>query len=449
MAKSKSTKLTDTAIRKLQRGKKLADPHYPGLNVSKSASGKTAFFYRYRSPVPKSRDDGEDYYPMKQVKLGIFPEMSLAAARAEHEKLRARRNSGFCPASEKKAEKEAAAAEISRKKAIKKQEVFTVEACIEKYLTEHIEPKLGAGGVVIRKGARKAKGAAEVRRILTNDPAKVLGSVPVIDVTSEMVVGLIMKVVNRGSNVVAGSVLRELMAAFDYAIGTELPSDYQNPCYQAKGILRRKRVRLTSEKGKRTLNDGELSALLKWLPGSRYTQTQKNILLFTLMTGCRTGEVCNALWNDVDLEAGTWHLRETKTGAERYVQLSRQAIDFLEQLTKVTGKYPFPSQKTGLPLQQKQLTEQAWRMRRDGTFIDLPKWTPHDLRRTVRTGLARMGCPSAVGETVLGHALSGNEGTYNLCRYEKECREWLQKWCDHLDVLTASEKVMSIGGGHG
>lgn len=74
-------------------------------------------------------------------------------------------------------------------------------------------------------------------------------------------------------------------------------------------------------------------------------------------------------------------------------------------------------------------------MRQKDTFIDLPKWTPHDLRRSVRTGLARMGCPSEVGEAILGHARAGIEGTYDLHSYEPECRLWLQKWCDHLDRL--------------
>ncbi|WP_439848335.1 hypothetical protein, partial [Salmonella enterica] len=37
------------------------------------------------------------------------------------------------------------------------------------------------------------------------------------------------------------------------------------------------------------------------------------------------------LYGAVALEKGTIHLRETKTGIERYVQLSDQAIDFLKQ----------------------------------------------------------------------------------------------------------------------
>jgi integrase len=173
------------------------------------------------------------------------------------------------------------------------------------------------------------------------------------------------------------------------------------------------------------------------------------VLLFTLMTGCRTGEVCAALWRDVDLDAGTWHLRETKTGSERFVQLSTQAVEFLKQLRRTTGDCLFPSQKTGKPIQQKTLTEQSWHMRKNKYFINLEKWTPHDLRRSVRTGLSRLGCPSEVAEAVLGHAKSGIEGTYNLHGYESECREWLQRWSDHLDELERSDKVVHMGVRHG
>lgn len=68
-------------------------------------------------------------------------------------------------------------------------------------------------------------------------------------------------------------------------------------------------------------------------------------------------------------------------------------------------------------------------------MLDIPNWTPHDLRRTVRTGLARKKCPSGVAEAVLGHTKEGINGTYDLHSYEDECRVWLQKWADHLDSL--------------
>ena len=74
-------------------------------------------------------------------------------------------------------------------------------------------------------------------------------------------------------------------------------------------------------------------------------------------------------------------------------------------------------------------------------MIDIPHWTPHDLRRTVRTGLSRLGCPSEVAEAVLGHSRKGIEGTYDLHRYEAECKVWLQKWADYLDTLVTQDEI--------
>lgn len=144
-------------------------------------------------------------------------------------------------------------------------------------------------------------------------------------------------------------------------------------------------------------------------------------------------------WEDVDLNKGTIHLRETKTGVERYVQLSDQAIDFLKILRLNSDKYLFPSQATKKPIQQKYLTENSWRLRESGQMLDIAHWTPHDLRRTVRTGLSRLQCPNEVAEAVLGHTRGGVEGIYNLYKYDAECKRWLQVWADYLDSLLAAK----------
>ncbi len=433
MAKVNSTVgLSDLAIKRMKAGNTLSDNgENRGLRVSKGKSGLTTFFYRYRSPVVN--DWGEK--PIKQFKIGAYPQVSLAEARVELQRLKAKRDSGVCPASEAKKQKAEQKAEEKVLKENAKQKAYTVEQMIEDYLADHIEDKKDIDGNVIRKGTRKPKGAAEARRTLYGDAVRVLGRRPAGDVSHKDVVDLILNIVDRGASVQAGNVLRELTAAFDYSIDYKLPDDHVNPCYQAKGVLGRKKVRLTAKRGTRVLNDAELSTLLKWIPGSKYTPTQKNVLLFTLMTGCRTGEVVEAEWRDVDLELGVWHLRENKTDSPRNVQLSTQVLRFLEQLRKTTGEYLFPSQKTGRPIQQKSLTEQAWHMRRDECFVDLEKWTPHDLRRSVRTGLARLGCPNEVAEAVLGHSKQGIQGVYDLHLYESEAKKWLQKWNDHLDLL--------------
>lgn len=74
-------------------------------------------------------------------------------------------------------------------------------------------------------------------------------------------------------------------------------------------------------------------------------------------------------------------------------------------------------------------------MREAGQMLDIPNWTPHDLRRTVRTGLSRLQCPDEVAEAILGHTKSSIKRVYNLYKYDAKCKEWLQKWGDYLDAL--------------
>lgn len=393
-----------------------------GLRVSCGATGVKSFFYRYTSPLTGK---------LAQVKIGNFPQTSLAAARFKLHELKLLRQEGRCPASELKQDKLLRASEAEQAKIPE----LTIQGLVELYLTERIEDRKTKDGKVI-PGARKPKGQAEVRRTLYGDAVKSLGTRNAAEITRQDVINLINGIVARGATVQAGNVLRELSLAYEFAIGLgRFDDSFANPALLAKSSLRQTRIKLTNGRGTRVLSEDELAKFLNWLPGSAYTPTIKNVLRLTLWTGCRTGEVCNMAWKDVDLEKGTIHLRETKTGVERYVQLSDQAIDFLKVLRLTSDKYLFPSQATKKPIQQKYLTENSWRLRESGQILDIPHWTPHDLRRTVRTGLSRLQCPNEVAEAILGHTRGGVEGIYNLYKYDAECRKWLQVWADYLDKV--------------
>ena len=414
-----------------------------GLRVKCGKGGTKTFFYRYRSPEVDA---------LVQIKIGNYPDTSLAEARVELQKLKTIRRSGICPKAELVRQKKDAATKRNLEKISDIIDAFTVKDLVNLYLIESIEDRVIDGKRI--RGARKPKGQAETRRTLEADAVRVLGDRSAAKITRKDVVEMIMGIVHRGANVQAGNVIRELSAAYEFAIGLgRFNDDFANPAFLAKASLRQAKIKLTCNKGKRVLSDNELTKLLDWLPGSGFSTTQKNIIRFTLWTGCRTGEVCLAAWDDVDLEKAVWHMRDSKNGAERHVQLSDQAVCFLKQLKLSTDKYLFPSSRTGEPLQQKSLTETKWQLKNPSRITNgrrykfnqvwintIDDWAPHDLRRTVRTGLSKLGCRSEVAEAVLGHSRKGIEGTYDLHGYEAECKQWLQIWSDHMDNLLMEKK---------
>lgn len=61
-------------------------------------------------------------------------------------------------------------------------------------------------------------------------------------------------------------------------------------------------------------------------------------------------------------------------------------------------------------------------------YFGMKPWSPHDLRRTARTNMARVGVSDEVGEEVVNHIKPGVVGVYNKYRYDKEKKDALLKW---------------------
>lgn len=440
----KKVALSARAIDKM----KIGDPdksdigEYNGLRVTCGKTGLKSFVYRYRSPIDNS---------LKKITLGNYPHMSLAEARIELQRLKLLRSQGVCPATQRKEEK------LTLKKNKEDSTAITIKTLtlkdvIDLYLTEVIEDReitdQRTGAKKIIQGSRTLKGQQEARRTLYVDAVAKLGDRPADGLIRKDIVEFIKGIIDRGAQVQAGRVLSELVAAYDYAIGLDyFPENFANPALLAKSSLKQTRIKLTCNKRTRVLSDSELKHLLFWLPVSGFSKHHKSILMLALWTGARTGEICSAEWKDINFEKATWHLRGTKNGTERFVQLSKQCIEHLKKLPSLNSHYLFPSFRTGKPIAQKTITEAKWVLRGENRAKnynfqphqlwpkDMEDWNPHDLRRTLRTNLSRLRCPTDVAEAVLGHSKKGIEGTYNLHTYEKECAIWLQRWADYLDSL--------------
>ena len=77
-------------------------------------------------------------------------------------------------------------------------------------------------------------------------------------------------------------------------------------------------------------------------------------------------------------------------------------------------------------------------------------WTWHDLRRTTRTGLSRLGIREDIAERVIGHAVGGRLGAiYNLYEFTKEKRAALKAWARHVQGLAAGNVVPIRAAGPG
>ena len=118
--------------------------------------------------------------------------------------------------------------------------------------------------------------------------------------------------------------------------------------------------------------------------------------------------------------------------------LSVQAIEVLDELAgggdwprqglvfSTTGKTPV----SGFSKAKKRLDEHMAHVLEPRT---LEPWRTHDLRRTVATGLQRLGVRFEVTEAVLNHlsgARSGIAGVYQRHDWAIEKRHALTKWAD-------------------
>jgi integrase len=65
-------------------------------------------------------------------------------------------------------------------------------------------------------------------------------------------------------------------------------------------------------------------------------------------------------------------------------------------------------------------------------------WTLHDLRRYMRSGMARIGITQTVAEPCLGHIAGGLVGVYDQHSYASEKAEAWRRWGEHLSKLTGA-----------
>ena len=391
-------------------GDERADAQCPGLRVRCSATGKKVFFYRYRAQGGA----------LREIILGDVGPLTLAKARDAALKKRLERQQGKDP----QLEKRKARAEATRERMAERQGAYTVGELVEEYIKEVLALQ---------------KRGAEAARLLRRDFVSLFGHRPAIQLTRRELQDELIRPTLLQHPRKATQLLSRIRCAYTYSLEQgRLPDLFNPPTLGIKGASQVRR--------KRALTDAELATFLKWLPHSQYSRVVRESLKLVLLTGCRSGEVIAARWRDMDLERAVWTIRETKNGEPHDVMLPQQAIELLNYRKGLDKVFVFPSRLPGQHVAQKALGLAQYTARHADADsgakdpIEVP-WTVHDLRRTVATGLAKLGCPRVVQDRILNHVDSSIAAIYDRYTYDAEARAWLQKWADHMDALTTRNVV--------
>ncbi|MBF0562654.1 MAG: integrase arm-type DNA-binding domain-containing protein [Alphaproteobacteria bacterium] len=184
-----------------------------------------------------------------------------------------------------------------------------------------------------------------------------------------------------------------------------------------------------TERRDRVLTDSELA--LVW-NATDPTTAHGAIVRFLILTGQRREEVGGMTWDEVSPDLTTWTLpaARAKNGAVNMVPLSAPAQDLLRNRTR-SSDLVFPG-RTGLFNGWSKCKERL------DTACGVTGWRIHDLRRTLATGLQRLGVRLEVTEAVLNHvsgSRAGIVGVYQRHDWASEKRAALEAWGQHVAAV--------------
>jgi len=190
----------------------------------------------------------------------------------------------------------------------------------------------------------------------------------------------------------------------------------------------------------------ELGAFMVRLRGLNATAARA--LEYTVLTGCRTGEVLGARWSEVDIDAAVWTVpaERMKAGREHRIPLSTGALAVLRGLLPLRPKdadgYVFPGQKRGKPLSSMAMLMLLRRMDRS----DL---TAHGFRSTFRDWTEEAtSTPHAVAEAALAHTIGDKvEAAYRRGDLFQKRAALMEEWSDYCAKAPAD--LVSLCGSRG
>ena len=369
------------------------DTEQRGLAVRVMAGGTKTYLAQYSSPAGKRR-----------VALGSVDAISLAAARLAARTVMGQVASGTDPAAKRKAAALTAKIEGQR-------ELMTLDRLVSDWTRLHL---------ATRKPRYLAEAVGTVRRVFADwlpRPAERLTRRDVVQLLDRLPPNMARAAAAYGRACFGWGARRDSVAGNPFV---SLP---------VQGVTKRDRV----------LADGELARV--WTAAVAVPAPFGPLVCLLLLTGQRREEVAGMAWAELSADLDTWTIpaERTKNGVPSVVPLTAPAVAIVRQrLTTMRGQrrgLVFPGAGGLVPFG-------GWSKSKAKLDVDsrMADWRLHDLRRTVATGLQRLGVRLEVTESVLNHVSGtrgGIVGIYQRHDWAAEKRTALEGWAAHLEVVVA------------
>lgn len=364
------------------------DAGLPGFGVKVTPKGRKVFLVMYRVAGAGSR--------LRKYTIGPYGRVTLAMARGQAQKIFAARVDGRDPAEEKK---------LSRRRLV----VDRIDDLVETFIRERVS---------------QIRTATKVSNLLRRDVLPHWGTKSIHDIKKRDVIDLVSEVSQR-AKYSGYRLLKTLKTFFRWCVGRAVID-----ISPAEGIS--SDFRETSRD--RVLTDDELAAVLC---GARQMPwPYGGIVEFLALTGQRREEVNQLKWHEIDEETQTWCIPavRSKNGKAHIVHLSEPALVVIE------GR-PRNSEFVFATSMGKHFQAFAKGKRKLDDLCDIDGWRLHDLRRTVVSGMARLGVPPHVADKILNHqsgTISGVAAVYQRHEFLAERKNALERWGAHVAKLPKS-----------
>ncbi|WP_186057675.1 tyrosine-type recombinase/integrase [Burkholderia gladioli] len=352
----------------------------------------------------------------KTLALGVYPAVTLAAARKKRDDAREQIAAGSDPGEAKKEAKRAA--EIAA--------ANSFEAVAREWFDSQ------------HPGWTDSY-AKKVLHSLKVDVFPKIGARPISEIDSPQMLAIVREVEARGVRETAKRILQRSRAVFQYGIMTgrctrnpAADIDAQTVLKKGPGVQHMARVKAT-----------EIPQLMRDIDAYQGDLVTRLALQLMALTFVRTTEMIRAEWAEFNEAAAEWRVppERMKMRDPHIVPLSRQALDVLAQLRAMNGnhRFVFYSVQGRSHISNNTMLYALYRMGYKS------RMTGHGFRGLAATALRELGFGRDVVERQMAHA-ERNQVTaaYVHAEYLPERRRMMQVWGDHLDRLKAGAEIIPI-----